>query len=291
MFITPAEIERRGSCPEGVKYAKEHFPNGMEVMDFLNKYGSDIPADVLQWGQSYLPLNDEEYAKGDELLHITNSKNVSYCQRVSNSEVVIESTSVSDSKYIFNSRIVKNSFHVVASSMIEQSDSVYLSKFVNGATDIVNSTNIKESDNILNSKYAIRCEDIMESELVTDCMQLHHCHNATNCYFSANLTGCHHCLFCYNLTDASYQIFNKPVSAEQFEMAIEQYKDLMADYSCHFMDPPPADTVFADTPRVHYDRRIWFEYLPEMFVEWMRTLPGYDGDLIYYITMLSEFWK
>jgi Zn ribbon nucleic-acid-binding protein len=48
------------------------------------------------------------------------------------------------------------------------------------------------------------------------------CFSSHDIYFSKNLTGCDHCIGCINLRNKSYHVFNKPVSKEEFEKALQE---------------------------------------------------------------------
>jgi hypothetical protein len=58
-----------------------------------------------------------------------------------------------------------------------------------------------------------KCYRVFYSE---DCDE---CHNV---YFSKNLIGCTNCIGCINLRNQSYQIFNQPVSKEEFESQLAE---------------------------------------------------------------------
>lgn len=74
-------------------------------------------------------------------------------------------------------------------------------------------------------KNCVDCTSVYDSELCYECFQVSNCYqcgflslseNCSECYFSEALTGCKNCIFCSNLHRAEYQIFNSPVTRNEF---------------------------------------------------------------------------
>lgn len=62
----------------------------------------------------------------------------------------------------------------------------------------------------------LTCNKCYQAFYSEDCDE---CHNV---YFSKNLVGCTNCIGCINLRGQSYQIFNQPVSKEEFERQLAE---------------------------------------------------------------------
>lgn len=84
----------------------------------------------------------------------------------------------------------------------------------------------QSSSYIVDSLNIFKSEHIYEWCSLKECNNCHFLSNSVSCYschFSDSLTWCSHCLFCSGLQNKSYHIFNKEVSKEEYQTAVEKY--------------------------------------------------------------------
>ncbi len=83
------------------------------------------------------------------------------------------------------------------------------------------------------SNHVLDSAVIKDSELVYECVdgeKLYHCYfsqylsNCSDVYFSYDLTGCRHCFGCVNLKNKEYHIFNEPVTKEEWDQKMAEFK-------------------------------------------------------------------
>lgn len=99
--------------------------------------------------------------------------------------------------------------------------------------------NADQDDNVLYSTSANYVKDSLDLYLVDEselCYEDVDCHKSFNVffsedcedshdvYFSKDLIGCHHCFGCANLRRKSYHVFNEPVTKEEYEKKIKEFR-------------------------------------------------------------------
>lgn len=209
---------------------------------------------------------------------------------VINSDYVLRSNIVENSNYIFDCEDITNSNNVSYSRVVQSSSQVFDSEFIYQSRRVSNSCNVTESDNIIQSNFVVLSRDIMnatnviESMFVTD-LSPSYTKNITFCAFINHCQSLKNCLFCYDVHDKEYLLFNKPISAREFDMIKMQMTNLLNKYGLVFVKKWPIEQIPLDSPRIDRNIERQFAKLPEVFWRWVKTLPGYDPMILYNITM------
>lgn len=212
------------------------------------------------------------------------------CKDVVNSEYIVHSNRVEDSGYVFDSEDITACNSITSSLLAERSNNIYGSEFVYDSYRIVGSKNITNSQDIIFSNCVINshdiawCSNIKWSGFVSDftggrTKELNHC------YFISNSRELDHCLFCTNLIGAEYCLFNKHIAPEEYDIYVKQLGSILKDWRPELVlhDYWPTETIPLDYPVIQ--RNIYKQYinLPDKFWRWVKTLPGYDADIMYSI--------
>jgi hypothetical protein len=149
-----------------------------------------------------------------------------------------------------------------------------------GATNVDNAVNVLISKGIYNSTNIYACTNIM------NCTELRHCENMNFSFFCADSKNLKNCMFCIGLENKEYHIFNQPVGKEQFEIIQKQYvrqtKDLELDY---LREQWPCNMLIPELPNLFAYHDKHYLQLDDKFWRWASSIPGYDADLLYRITL------
>jgi hypothetical protein len=210
--------------------------------------------------------------------------------KVVNSDYVLRSDMVENSNYIFDCEDITNSNNISYSRVVQSSDQVFDSEFIYQSHRVSNSCNVTESDNIIQSNFVISSRDIMnatnviESMFVTD-LSPSYTKNINFCAFINHCQNLQHCLFCYDINNGEYLLFNKPISAREYDMIKMQMTNVLNKHELIFVKKWPIEQIPLDSPRIDRNIEWQFAKLPEVFWRWVKTLPGYDPMILYGITM------
>ena len=115
-----------------------------------------------------------------------------------------------NSPYSFNAQGMKNSYLVVNSSF---SENCMYGNAVNHSKDCIDNSHIKQSERCYESFWLDNC---YQCYFTTRSME------SRNLYFCRGCVGCSDCFGCVNLRSASYQIFNKQYSKEEYFKELEK---------------------------------------------------------------------
>jgi hypothetical protein len=115
-----------------------------------------------------------------------------------------------NSPYAFNATGLKNCYLIVNASYTE--DSMY-GNGVDYSKDCVDNSHIQESE---------RCYESFWLEKCYQCYFTMMCADSRNLWFSRDCIGCNDCFGCMNLRKASYCIFNKQYTKEQYHEEIKK---------------------------------------------------------------------
>lgn len=150
-----------------------------------------------------------------------------------------------------------------------------LSQNVENSRNIVRGTTIFDSSSVFDSKAVLSSREIRNSSNVTDSA------------FCANCKNIKNCLFCFDLSDQAFQIFNTPIDPTRFAIIKAQYIKLLSE-ELNFIKEWPDNPLKAIIPQVieRFDRH--YQVLSDKFWRWIKTLPGYDENLLYQITFLPQ---
>jgi hypothetical protein len=119
-----------------------------------------------------------------------------------------------------------------------------------------------------------------------DCGELRHCDNMEASHFCAGSKNLKNCLFCCDLENVEYHIFNVPVSKEQFEIIRKQYfRQFNGARLDYLREPWPQNMLIPERPNPFVYHNKHYLQLDEKFWRWAHSVPGYDADLLYKITL------
>ena len=282
MFITIDILQKRGACQEYLDFFNKRFPNGVEMMEMIER--GHLPYHALHWGYQWLDPSPEEVAAYWKAVHVEKSQGVHESDHVSNSEIVVGSSHISGSSNIYNSEQIETSTNITDSKFITDSSHISDSEFVDASTRVLRGKNVTDSSEIVDSVYIVNSHGIFDSNNIIDGHTIWYSNNLTNCGFCSNCKGLSNALFCFKQEDGEYLVFNKPVDKTRFDIINRQfrrYASVVADMISGF-DGAPTKIM---------DYRKHTENIPNAFWSWVKTLPGYDPMIIYSLTFNPLFLK
>lgn len=283
MLITTELLQNNRACKQGIEFVSKFYPDGIEMIDLIKD--KRVSREMLHWGRKQLTHTQEELDAYCAMCNIINSNGFWYSENIKDCEYVVKSSNILSSKHIFNSKDVTNSVDVVNSEQVEDSSKIFSSEWISNSTKILSSKNIENSRNICNSTLTIGAANIFNSSNILNSSEIVNSQNITNstgCMASKNLTNC---LFCYDLNDKEYHIFNTPIDRERFNTYKNQYQKLMQNEELVFVDEWPEELTQAVVPSLDLNLSHYYKNLPDKFWKWARTLPNFDEELFYNITM------
>jgi len=84
------------------------------------------------------------------------------------------------------------------------------------------SKNLVDNDSARDSEL---CYGLLDCQKCYNCVVLKDCSNCHDAYFSFDCKSCENIAFCYNLRNKKNHIFNRPVSQEEFEKFVTEFKE------------------------------------------------------------------
>lgn len=208
------------------------------------------------------------------------------CQNIQDSQYIVNSNEVDSSSFVHNSTGISHSTDVFKSDDVTDSLQVFDSQFVYSSKKISGSTNIENSHNILISKGVYNSRNIYACTNVMTSGELRFCEDITASNFCVDSNNLKNCLFCYELKDKEYYIFNKPIDKERFEVVLKQYQRIMNELELAYLrESWPESMLIPGSPNPHSYFFKHYEQLPDKFWRWVKTVPGYDIDLLYKMTL------
>lgn len=208
------------------------------------------------------------------------------CQNIQDSNYVVNSNGVDFSSFVHNSTDISHSSDVYKSDDVTNSNQVFESQFIYssdrifGVTNADNCVNVLISKGIYNSVNIYACSNIMGSR------ELRHCEDVSFSYFCADSKNLKDCMFCVGLEDKEYHIFNQPVTKEKFDIILKQYLHLMDNVELDYLrEQWPRDMLIPELPNPFAYHNKHYLQLNDKFWRWARSVPGYNPDLLYQITL------
>lgn len=287
-MITLERLQKCNACEEGIQYFKEHYGTAVDIETLL--HDDNLPKDFKYWGKENFSLTPEQEQKYNEVMRIIDSDFVYQSYDVKNSGNIVKSETIDNSAFIYYSKHINDSRVVVGSSYVEGGGSIYRSDFITNAQKIIHSKNITESSNICWSNFVIHCHDIFKSNNITNSGQIRNSENLDDCFFCSDCTTSSHLMFCHNMHGANdgYYLFNQPVSEIQWRAVLTNYIRMIEPLQ--YVEEWPEE--FNVTPMVvaHHDFSRHYK-LSSDFIEWVCSLPHYDENVLYSITMNPNFLR
>lgn len=231
--------------------------------------------EILHWGHKYLNLTDEQLEKYRKICNIQKGK------------YIYDSINIKNSSFISDSRSVHNSNHIMHATEVDLSDHIYTSN------QVKNCSHLYQSNTVHDSEYIIGSNNINDSFGLQQCARVdesgfsYKCEDGSNIFFCAGCKDLTFGLFCSE-TSGQSKLFNKDYPFIHLIGIINEF--------CEKWLPLLKEEVKKRKYPVidgHYGERIglweFFEVMPNEFVDWVKSLPGYDDMLVYRITM-NKIW-
>ncbi len=262
-----------------------------EVRNFFANESNQLqnaPKNVLLWVREYVNLTEEEEKQIDSLLCLeNNTKDVFNSFSVSNSIYIFNSNEIKDSKWVIQSKKITNSERVRDSSVVINSEDICSGIFITNSSKVYSSKNVTNSVNIAKSDFIINSNSILLSKNISNSQIIAMCNDCKNVYFSSGCENLKNSLFCYNINNDDYLVFNKKVEPEIFELILSQFQQLCSK---------EINFIKWDNEVVIKNSKIPIDFLPsnylsldDYFCEWMTTLPGFNSEIAYFLTLKKSF--
>lgn len=280
MYITLDILQKRGACQEYLDFFAKRFPDGVEMLEMIEH--GHLPYHGLHWGYKWLDPSPEEVAAYWKRVKVENSEGVDESDHVYNSQLVRFSSNITDSSNIDHSEQITRSTNVVKSKYVEDSTDICDSEFVERSARILHSQNINDSSEVVDSVYIINGQGIFESNNISGGHTIWKSNNLTNCGFCFNCNNISNALFCMNQENGEYLLFNKPIDKARFDMINKQFRRY-ASVASQMTDR------WKQSPVKIYDYRKHTKNMPDAFWAWVKTLPGYNSDILYSLTFIPHF--
>lgn len=285
MLVTLDLLKKYDACAEGITFFEKHFPEGAELMDLIHM--PHIPYSFLHWGALHLDTTEEERAEYAKVVGVIDTKDWFQSDHVTHSELVTLSSGVINSKNVHDSKTVSGSTMVHGSSKVYDSYHVFNSSLIYVSQDIYSSSSIKNSTNMAYCSFCIDAADCYDTKAATDSRFINNSTDVANSAFIVDSTYLTNCLFCINCTNQKFYLFNKPISEMQYQFIKDQLDSFDLPHLV-FVDNATPDEIAAG--KVYYSPIHHFQEVVKNteFMEWVKTLPGYDPMIWYQICYNKE---
>lgn len=294
MYITDQDFRDNKACLRWRKWFRKKYPNGVELIELIND--PELPDEPLFWGyETFITSQEEKEAFYKRMnIDVENKTSIYYSRDVVNSFYISYSTDVIDSSYINTSNSITNSKAVIKSDTVDNSFSISNSQFVFDSKKVMFGNNISNSQNIYNCNYVENSHSVVNANFVTNSTFINGIsRNATNkvqdCHFISDCEDIKNCLFCTGLKNAEFCLFNKKISESVYNNIVRQLKTILKEAQLLLSKEWPEESFQNAKPNMIENISERFSLLPEKFWRWVRTLPGYEPNIIYQITYNKDF--
>ena len=286
MLITNDVLIQHNSCPDGIRWFNENYPNGAILQEILQN--PDVPVNFLHWGWQHLPYTEQDYELYLAICNIINSSQVYESDNVQNSDIVLHSSKIYDSSYIYDSLDVQNCYCVKNSSHVIKSKYIFKARNIKNSQNILDSTTIDFTSNSVSSKYITQSTNIFKSRLINNSSEIEYSHNIANSRFISHCANSENLYFCEGLENSQNMIFNKPLSLTYLDMIRQEYI-LLINTELKLFIKNEVDNF--DLPKMILNPKTHYEdlFTNKEIINWIRQLPNYDPAIMYKITYLPVF--
>lgn len=215
-------------------------------------------------------------------------KRIYQSDNIINSQIIVESENIKNSSHIFYSTNVEDSKDIVESDEVTNCKQVFLSSMIENSEKIAKSLNVSNSKNICESSMISESIDVFKSTNVFESKQIERSKNITDCFFVAQCDNLAHSLFCFDQHDNQHLLFNQPIDPMRFELIKKQYNKYFRDYLC-FATGWYRELATAAVPKIHYNFNSHYNIISEKFWTWVESLPNFDKQILYSITINTRF--
>ena len=282
-MLIPFNFLRDDKILSTLQYEENEF---YSVSDLLNLAKNE--SKILHYIKEQFRFDQQDLDLYYNLLNVKSSDNIIYSKNIDNSKFVFNSEDVVNGKNIYNSSDVVDSEIIVGCDVISNSTQIFLSSFIDKSQKIASSLTVNNSTNIVCSKFVINSKNVYEGINIIDSNIIFRSTNVEDCYFCNDCKNIKHCICCGGQIDGEYLIFNKKVDAKMFEIIKKQFMSMM-DCLLKFTYGWPIDFVVPETPIIDKNFVRHYETIPPKFWKWVKTLPNYSDEFMFYLTSLPEF--
>lgn len=286
MFITKETLEKYNACEQGIKFLEKYFPDGAEMLELIQT--RHIPHDMLHWGYEHLNWNKDELDMYCKVLEIVDSEYFYSSEKLFDSSFITNSKGVYSSSFVFDSQNIRSSKYIYNSKDVDNSNIVSESSFVYDSKKIYNSANITNCSNMLDIIYGLNSKNCIRTKGAVESSEIFNSAATENCHFCASVDTLTNCLFCFDINDQENMLFNRPISEKVLTNIKTQYLNIMKDFSIQISEPIPEGSV-NDKIKLNTDFCSYFSNIPQTFWNWVKTLPNYDAEIMYKITLNPVF--
>lgn len=287
MFLTQEALKKYRAQTKNIEKFNELYPNGEEFINVIKD--ARAPSDLLHWGYEYLPITKEEQEAYTKRLSIINCSGYFYSKNIEDCNFIFESRNCKNSELVKNSIQVENSELVIDSRKVVNCKRVFESKDIKDSNDIIQSDTIYQSNNIGISEKVYNSSSIFRSNNIFDSAMLRKCANVKNVIFSADCEKSSNLIFCSGLRGEDCFLFNRPVAPETFNQIKEEIFTQFPDISLNLFTFNKASLAHKLGYRIFEYYDIHYKSIPNEFFDYIKTLPGYDPIIMYFITLNPNF--
>lgn len=289
MYLTYEILKQHPMQEEDFEWFEEAFPDGAELVDIFKH--PKLQLDEMHWLFNNLATSQVEKGVYLQQAKIACEKawSVYLSTNVSNSEFVTGSNNVNNSSFIFLSKDVEDSNNILNSETVERSSKVYKSAFVFDSQEVLDSQNITNSRNIVQSDYILESDNVYNSKAVSNSRFVSSLipMGSNDVNFSQFIFECknvNYCLFCSQIDGVEYYLFNKPISPVHYNNIIKQLNKMLKNIDMELVDEWSENQIPLMAPNINRNIIKQYSNFPAKFWQWVKTLPGYDSDILYSIT-------
>lgn len=293
MWIDHEMLKGLGACKEGLKFFDKHFSHGVEMIEFLSL--KHIPPDIIWWGYDHIgfdscpSLADQEYKLYEQALNIVDSKYHYHCYQLQGCEIVGNSHHIKNSNFVWDSSFIENGDNISDSANVKNGCEVYHSKMITNSDQIYVSTAISNSYNIACSSNIFDSSNIYLSNDLKNCSLMRLCSESSDSSFCANSKNLKNCLFCSNIDEGGeFLVFNRQIDKTFYDMIFEQFAQF--EYKATYTFPYETNEYKATHIKINGNFSQHYE-LPSDFIDWVKTIPNYNDEIMYEITCQSQFLR
>ena len=297
MLITVDKLQELHADTKFINWLLYYFPKGATLSQIFSCPAAE--PEMLHWCNFYFATTAEEqelYYKGLNI-DCKFPFNIYESDNVRNSNWISRSSNVVDSSHIFYCKDVINSNNVLSSEDVRDSEKVYNSEFVYKSRNVLNSKNITESAFVVNADYVVNSNSVnnatavMKSAFVTG-RKDGATYQIRNSRFICDCSNMKKSLFCYGISNAEYMLFNQQMEPEDYELIVEQFDAKLGKFHNVLVanDEWPANIIPLEAPKIQRRISDVYSQVPLEFWRWVKTLPGYNQNILFNITYNMELF-
>lgn len=220
---------------------------------------------------------------------------INYSNDIKDSEYVGHSSFVTNSRFVFSSNRVSDSDNVASSGNIKNSSQIFNSTFVTNCERVSNSHNVNDSKNIAMSNYVVNSHSILNADSAVNsayCTTFHPqgIKKIKNCFFVSECSKMTNSLFCYGNSDKDFYLFNQPIDESDYIIISNQLKEILEGWEMPIIvEDWPKENIPLPYPKECLNITKHYTGAPDIFWNWVETLPGFDSKIMYQLTLMHKY--